>query len=105
MADIITDITDFSKEDGMEHSGISILPKPDLPKKDQNLSLQSAISLTFYLIIGFFFFNQNWVLLLILTAVVMFHEGGHFAAMKYFGYGDLGIFFIPLLGAFVSGSI
>lgn len=29
---------------------------------------------------------------------------GHFLAMKYFRYSDLGIFFIPLLGAYVSGS-
>jgi len=29
---------------------------------------------------------------------------GHFAAMKFFRYKDLGIFFIPLLGAYVSGS-
>lgn len=29
---------------------------------------------------------------------------GHFLAMKAFRYKDLGIFFIPLLGAYVSGS-
>jgi Zn-dependent protease len=34
----------------------------------------------------------------------MLHELGHFFAMKYFHYSDLGIFFIPLLGAYVSGS-
>ena len=34
----------------------------------------------------------------------MIHELGHFFAMKYFHYKDLGIFFIPLLGAYVSGS-
>jgi len=34
----------------------------------------------------------------------MFHELGHFFAMKFFRYKDLGIFFIPLLGAYVSGS-
>jgi stage IV sporulation protein FB len=29
---------------------------------------------------------------------------GHFLAMKAFGYSDVGIFFIPLLGAYVSGA-
>jgi hypothetical protein len=36
--------------------------------------------------------------------VVLIHELGHFLAMKYFGYKDLGMFFIPLLGAYVSGT-
>jgi Zn-dependent protease len=43
-------------------------------------------------------------MLLLITAIVIFHELGHFFAMKYFHYKDLGIFFIPLLGAYVSGS-
>jgi Zn-dependent protease len=44
------------------------------------------------------------MLVLILTAVVVFHELGHFIAMKIYKYQDLGIFFIPLLGAYVSGK-
>lgn len=79
-------------------------PKPVIQGKENNLLLRSIISLSLYLIVGYLFFNQNWVLLFVLTAVVLFHEMGHFLAMKYFGYGDLGIFFIPLLGAFVSGT-
>jgi Zn-dependent protease len=43
-------------------------------------------------------------MLLLITAIVILHELGHFFAMKYFRYNDLGIFFIPLLGAYVSGS-
>jgi hypothetical protein len=43
-------------------------------------------------------------MLLLITAIVGFHEMGHFIAMKAFRYKDLGIFFIPLLGAYVSGS-
>lgn len=34
----------------------------------------------------------------------MIHELGHFIAMKCYRYNELGIFFIPLLGAYVSGS-
>ena len=43
-------------------------------------------------------------MLLLITAIVIFHELGHFFAMKYYRYNDLGIFFIPLLGAYVSGT-
>jgi len=39
-----------------------------------------------------------------LTVIVIFHELGHFLAMKAFHYKELGIFFIPLLGAYASGT-
>jgi stage IV sporulation protein FB len=35
---------------------------------------------------------------------VIFHELGHFLAIKIYNYQDLGIFFIPLLGAYASGT-
>ncbi|MBA4388912.1 MAG: hypothetical protein C0404_13095 [Verrucomicrobia bacterium] len=40
----------------------------------------------------------------ILMAALMFHEVGHLIAMKIFGYKDVRMFFIPMLGAAVSGS-
>lgn len=46
----------------------------------------------------------SWELVLILLGVLFFHELGHFAAMKLFGYRDLSIFFIPLLGAATTGT-
>jgi Zn-dependent protease len=39
----------------------------------------------------------------ILVGVLLFHELGHFAGMKVFGYRDVRMFFIPFLGAAVSG--
>ena len=82
------------------------LPKPELeePKARVNVWLKSLSSLALYLVIGYFFFHKNWMLVLILTGVVIFHELGHFIAMKIFKYKDLGIFFIPLMGAYVSGK-
>lgn len=65
--------------------------------------MRSLISLAVYLLLGYYIFKR-WELLLLITAVVMLHELGHFFAMKFYGYNDLGIFFIPLLGAYVSGS-
>jgi len=82
------------------------IPKPELeePKNRPNVWLKSIGSLAIFLIIGYFFFRQNWTLILVLTGVVVFHELGHFFAMKIYKYQDLGIFFIPLLGAYVSGK-
>jgi len=82
------------------------IPKPELeePKSKMNVWVKSAFSLALYLAIGYFFFGRNWMFLLIITLIIVFHELGHFTAMKIFKYNDLGIFFIPLLGAYVSGS-
>jgi Zn-dependent protease len=82
------------------------IPKPELeePKSRPNVWLKSLTSLAVFLVIGYFFFRQDWTLVLVLTGVVVFHEFGHFAAMKIYKYQDLGIFFIPLLGAYVSGK-
>ena len=79
-------------------------PKPELENKKGNVWIRSAVSLALYLLIGYYFFSANWALLLILTGIVIFHELGHFLAMKLFHYKELGIFFIPLLGAYASGT-
>lgn len=41
--------------------------------------------------------------LAILIPIILFHEAGHFIAMKCFGYRNLKMFFIPFLGAAVTG--
>jgi stage IV sporulation protein FB len=79
---------------------------PKFAKEEEapyNIWLRSLGSLALYLILGFYIFHSFRILLLI-TAIVVIHELGHFFAMKMFRYKDLGIFFIPLLGAYVSGS-
>jgi Zn-dependent protease len=40
----------------------------------------------------------------VILAVVTFHEAGHALAMRQFGYRDVHIFFVPLLGAMTVGS-
>lgn len=78
-------------------------PKPFVAEKPANIWLKSILSLGLYLVLGYYFF-PNFNKLLIITGIVIMHEMGHFLAMKYFRYSDLGIFFIPLLGAYVSGT-
>jgi Zn-dependent protease len=100
-----------SEEPNLENeqplTGTVIIP-PKPPEEDAksrtNVWLRSISSLALYLAIGYYFFNQNWTLVLVLTGVVIFHELGHFLAMKLYNYTDLGIFFIPLVGAYASGK-
>jgi Zn-dependent protease len=84
-------------------SGFTYPPKYEKQEQPANVWLKSLISLALYLILGYYIFHSFQYLLLI-TAIVIFHELGHFFAMKFFRYKDLGIFFIPLLGAYVSGT-
>ncbi|MCX6316818.1 MAG: site-2 protease family protein [Bacteroidetes bacterium] len=82
---------------------IPVPPKWETQQNSSNIWLRSFISLAAYLVIGNYIFPSYRILLLI-TAILIIHELGHFIAMKMFRYKDLGIFFIPLLGAYVSGS-
>lgn len=82
----------------------TIPPKWEKQDHSSNIWLRSFISLSAYLVIGYYFFSRQISILLLITGIVMIHELGHFIAMKMFRYKDLGIFFIPLLGAYVSGN-
>jgi Zn-dependent protease len=45
----------------------------------------------------------SWRLVVMLLPILLFHELGHYVAMRTFGYRNLRMFFIPLFGAAVSG--
>ena len=46
----------------------------------------------------------DWKFTLWIIPVLLFHEGGHWAAMRLFRYRNLRMFFIPLFGAAVTGQ-
>ncbi len=48
--------------------------------------------------------STDWREIVILVGVLFFHELGHLLAMKLLGYRDVKMFFIPFLGAAVSGK-
>ncbi len=95
-------LPDFTKEEPSPPEAVIYPPKYEKQDASVNIWLKSFTSLALYLALGYFIFKR-WEILLLITAIVMIHELGHFFAMKYFKYSDLGIFFIPLLGAYVSG--
>jgi Zn-dependent protease len=49
-------------------------------------------------------FGQDYWFLFQILAVLLLHEGGHFIMMKLFGYENVRMLFIPLMGAFVHGT-
>lgn len=91
-------------EQGTQDEAISYPPKYIKNEERKGyVWLKSIISLALYLVLGYYIFH-SFNMLLLITGIVLLHEMGHFLAMKAFRYKDLGIFFIPLLGAYVSGS-
>jgi Zn-dependent protease len=48
--------------------------------------------------------RATWKSLGILMLVLLIHELGHYAAMKWFGYKNVRMFFLPFFGAAVSGK-
>ncbi|HEX7858776.1 MAG TPA: site-2 protease family protein [Verrucomicrobiae bacterium] len=61
-----------------------------------------VVSIAFF--VGLGSARWDWKFVLLLVPVLLFHELGHYVAMRLFNYRNLRMFFIPLLGAAVSGS-
>jgi Zn-dependent protease len=70
-------------------------------RASSNRSGLFVLSLAAFLVLGAQL--ESLTSLAALVAVLLIHELGHVAAMRAFGYRDLGIFFIPLFGAIATG--
>ncbi len=60
-----------------------------------------AVSVALFLGIGAT--QWSWQFVLLLMGILFLHEMGHYLAMRLFRYRNVRMFFIPLLGAAVSG--
>jgi stage IV sporulation protein FB len=79
-------------------------PKPKVLEKKQNAITRSLISLFIYALLFYLFFEQNLAYVAAILVVLIIHEMGHFLAMRRFGYSNVKIFIVPLLGAFTTGK-
>ncbi len=76
-------------------------------QENRKLSVYAKLAIfifTLYLFYRFNIISSNTGSLISVLIVLFVHEMGHFLTMKYFGYRDLKIFFIPMFGAAVSGK-
>lgn len=60
-----------------------------------------GVSIALFVLLGAWQWELE--LVLVLVPILFVHELGHYVAMKAFGYKNIHMFFIPLLGAAVSG--
>ncbi len=78
----------------------SLLLGPEKPAANRLLTLGLTLALFAYTMRG----GRSMQSLLILIGVLFFHELGHWLGMRWFGYRDVKMFFIPFFGAAVSGK-
>jgi Zn-dependent protease len=80
-------------------------PKPFLEKEPIR---QGHIAVTVFSILLFalsflLFFDDQFIFLIEMIAVLVIHEGGHYLFMKLYKYENVRMLFVPLMGAFVHG--
>ena len=80
-------------------------PKPELieVKSKGNFAL-TILSIVIFVMTFLFVFTDEVNFVFHLLIVLLIHELGHFICMKLFGYQNVRMLFIPLMGAFVQGS-
>jgi stage IV sporulation protein FB len=80
-------------------------PKPELIEKTtkENAS-KTVFSIVLFAVSMLLLFSDSIEIILFLVIVILIHELGHYSFMKWFGYTDVRMLFVPLLGAFVNGK-
>ena len=80
-------------------------PKPFLEKEPmrQGHIAVTVFSLMLFALSFLLFFDSQITFLIELIAVLIIHEGGHYLFMKLYGYENVRMLFLPLMGAFVHG--
>ena len=80
-------------------------PKPELMERESRGNLSVTIfSMVLFVLVFLMIFSEEVSLILLLLTILIVHELGHFVMMKVFGYKNVRMLFIPLMGAFVNGS-
>jgi stage IV sporulation protein FB len=79
--------------------------KPELIEKVSKKNTRNTIFSLLLFIITFSLIGSNdYTFIFYLVSVLIIHELGHFLFMKKFGYTNVKMLFIPLMGAFVEGK-
>jgi len=93
-----------------EQRGLEVPPEiPDALRKPVEEKKEISWIFTFNSMLLFFvayyaIFGWDLSFITLLLVVIFIHEMGHFLAMKYYKYADVKMFFIPLMGALVTGK-
>lgn len=79
--------------------------KPELIEEQSKNNISVTIfSLVIFVLAFLLLFGNEVNFIIYLIIVLLIHELGHFIMMKIFGYNNVRMLFIPLMGAFVQGK-
>ncbi len=105
--ELMKDVAEQAKGAGLEPSFDEIAALVEVRRAERAhsnwRSLLVILFVSLALFIGIGAAKQPLRFILLLVPILFLHEMGHFLAMKIFGYHNVRMFFIPFLGAAVSG--
>lgn len=78
--------------------------KPELIETQSKGGAGRTIFSLLILVLAFLLIGSEINFILYILLVVMIHEAGHYVMMKLFGYKDVRMLFVPLVGAFIQGK-
>lgn len=77
-------------------------PKPSINQNGK--SSRSFMSAVLFIAAAYFVLDWSVQQIALIVFVLFVHEFGHYFAMRIFNYKNLGIFFLPFLGAVATGE-
>jgi len=79
--------------------------KPEIEEKKTKKDSKKTILSILLFVAAFILIGENdYSFIFFLVIVLFIHEVGHFSFMKAFGYTNVKMLFVPLMGAFVTGE-
>lgn len=105
----IDEIADSTRPDGVEvddwrDENLEAITQLSIPPEVSRPSLWvTAGTLVPFAVLLSWMTGWGWQQTALIVVLVVIHEAGHLIAKKAFGYTDLQLFFIPFIGAAVSG--
>lgn len=79
--------------------------KPELIEREAKTNwAATAFSIVLFVLVFMFLFSNEINFILALVIVLLIHELGHFIMMRLYGYRNVRMLFVPLMGAFVHGK-
>ncbi len=79
--------------------------KPELVEREAKTNWAATVfSIVLFVLVFMFLFSNEINFILALVVVLLIHELGHFIMMRLYGYKNVRMLFVPLMGAFVHGK-
>lgn len=79
--------------------------KPELVEREARTNWAATVfSIVLFVLVFMFLFSNEINFILALVIVLLIHELGHFIMMRLYGYRNVRMLFVPLMGAFVHGK-